>query len=79
MKEVDMSKYVYALAEGNKDLTVLLGGKGVNLAEMTTWACPPTTSDSTLPTCDRWSRRSRRWWRSSRGGSSRRTRGNSWI
>ena len=29
-----MSKYVYAFAEGNKDLKDLLGGKGANLAEM---------------------------------------------
>ncbi len=35
-----MSKYVYAFAEGNKDLKDLLGGKGANLAEMTNMGLP---------------------------------------
>ena len=35
-----MSKYVYAFAEGNKDLKDLLGGKGANLAEMTRLGLP---------------------------------------
>ena len=35
-----MSKYVYAFAEGNKDLKDLLGGKGANLAEMTGMGLP---------------------------------------
>jgi len=35
-----MAKYVYAFAEGNKDLKVLLGGKGANLAEMTNMGLP---------------------------------------
>ncbi|MFW6205074.1 MAG: pyruvate, phosphate dikinase, partial [Actinomycetota bacterium] len=33
-------KYVYAFAEGNKDLKDLLGGKGANLAEMTNLGLP---------------------------------------
>ncbi|MBW0113859.1 pyruvate, phosphate dikinase [Pseudonocardia abyssalis] len=38
-----MPKYVYAFAEGHKDLKDLLGGKGANLAEMTNMglAVPP--------------------------------------
>ncbi len=35
-----MPKYVYAFAEGNKDLKDLLGGKGANLAEMTNLKLP---------------------------------------
>jgi pyruvate,orthophosphate dikinase len=35
-----MSKYVYAFAEGNKELTDLLGGKGANLAEMANMGLP---------------------------------------
>ena len=35
-----MSKYVYAFAEGNKDLKDLLGGKGANLAEMAGMGLP---------------------------------------
>ena len=34
------TKYVYAFAEGNKDLKDLLGGKGANLAEMTNIGLP---------------------------------------
>jgi pyruvate,orthophosphate dikinase len=33
-------KYVYAFAEGNRDLKDLLGGKGANLAEMTNLGLP---------------------------------------
>src|SRR4029077_4660434 len=33
-------KYVYRFAEGNKDMKVLLGGKGANLAEMTNLGLP---------------------------------------
>jgi pyruvate,orthophosphate dikinase len=39
-EEVTMSKYVYAFAEGNKELKDLLGGKGANLAEMTNMGLP---------------------------------------
>ena len=35
-----MSKYVYEIAEGDKDLRDLLGGKGANLAEMTRLGLP---------------------------------------
>ncbi len=35
-----MPKYVYDFAEGGKDLVDLLGGKGANLAEMTTLGLP---------------------------------------
>ncbi|MBL8926984.1 MAG: pyruvate, phosphate dikinase [Pseudonocardia sp.] len=35
-----MPKYVYAFAEGNKDLKDLLGGKGANLAEMAGMGLP---------------------------------------
>ena len=34
------TKYVYDFAEGNKDLKDLLGGKGANLAEMTSLGLP---------------------------------------
>ena len=33
-------KYVYLFSEGNKDMRELLGGKGANLAEMTTLGLP---------------------------------------
>ena len=33
-------KYVYAFSEGNKDMKNLLGGKGANLAEMTSIGLP---------------------------------------
>ena len=33
-------KYVYAFKEGNKDMRELLGGKGANLAEMTSIGLP---------------------------------------
>jgi pyruvate, orthophosphate dikinase len=35
-----MPQYVYAFAEGNKDMKELLGGKGANLAEMTNLGLP---------------------------------------
>jgi pyruvate,orthophosphate dikinase len=35
-----MSSYVWAFAEGGKDLKDLLGGKGANLAEMTNLGLP---------------------------------------
>src|SRR3569623_1466000 len=35
-----MPKYVYDFHEGNRDLKDLLGGKGANLAEMTTLGLP---------------------------------------
>ncbi len=36
----DPPKYVYAFAEGNKDMKDILGGKGANLAEMTNLGLP---------------------------------------
>ncbi len=35
-----MTKFVYDFSEGNKDMKDLLGGKGANLAEMTTMGLP---------------------------------------
>ncbi len=35
-----MTKYVYSFTEGNKDMRNLLGGKGANLAEMTSIGLP---------------------------------------
>ncbi|MGH9003852.1 MAG: PEP/pyruvate-binding domain-containing protein, partial [Acidimicrobiia bacterium] len=35
-----MTKYVYAFREGNRDQKYLLGGKGANLAEMTSLGLP---------------------------------------
>src|SRR6476620_9371139 len=35
-----MSKFVYAFAEGSKEMKALLGGKGANLAEMTNLGLP---------------------------------------
>ena len=35
-----MTKYVYSFKEGNKDMRNLLGGKGANLAEMTSIGLP---------------------------------------
>ncbi len=32
-------KYVYLFQEGNAQMRNLLGGKGANLAEMSSWAC----------------------------------------
>ncbi|MBQ8871250.1 MAG: pyruvate, phosphate dikinase [Bacilli bacterium] len=38
--EIILEKYVYAFTEGNKDMRNLLGGKGANLAEMTSIGLP---------------------------------------
>ena len=35
-----MKKYVYLFNEGNKDMKMLLGGTGANLAEMTLLGLP---------------------------------------
>ncbi len=37
-----MAKWVYMFTEGNADMRNLLGGKGANLAEMTTWSSGTT-------------------------------------
>ena len=45
-------KFVYSFKEGNKDMKELLGGKGANLAEMTTLGIPvPAGFTITTETC----------------------------
>ena len=47
-----MSKFVYGLSEGNKDMKDLLGGKGANLAEMHNMGLPvPPTFTITTEAC----------------------------
>ncbi|MEP7161889.1 MAG: pyruvate, phosphate dikinase [Dermatophilaceae bacterium] len=47
-----MSKFVYGLAEGNKNMKDLLGGKGANLAEMHNMGIPvPPTFTITTEAC----------------------------
>ena len=47
-----MTKYVYNFTEGNKDMKDLLGGKGANLAEMTSLGLPvPPGFTITTDTC----------------------------
>jgi len=46
-------KYVYAFEEGNKDMKYVLGGKGANLAEMSTLGIPvPPGFTITTEVCD---------------------------
>src|SRR2546429_6605390 len=46
-------KYVYAFREGNRDQKMLLGGKGANLAEMTSIGLPvPPGFTITTEVCD---------------------------
>ena len=45
-----MEKYVYDFAEGNKDMKDLLGGKGANLAEMTSVLGLPVPPGFTITT-----------------------------
>lgn len=48
-------KYVYAFHEGNKDMRNLMGGKGANLAEMTTLGLPvPPGFTVTTEACNRY-------------------------
>jgi len=48
-------KYVYAFSEGNKDMRNLLGGKGANLAEMTSIGLPvPNGFTVTTEACTRY-------------------------
>ena len=50
-----MTKYVYAFKEGNKDMRNLLGGKGANLAEMTSIGLPvPRGFTVTTEACTRY-------------------------
>ena len=48
-----MSKFVYGLSEGNKDMKDLLGGKGANLAEMHNMGLPvPPSFTITTEACN---------------------------
>lgn len=50
-----MTKYVYAFKEGNKDMRNLLGGKGANLAEMTSIGLPvPRGFTVTTEACNKY-------------------------
>ena len=50
-----MSKFVYAFEEGNKDIKNLLGGKGANLAEMTSIGLPvPRGFTITTEACNKY-------------------------
>ena len=50
-----MTKYVYAFNEGNKDMRNLLGGKGANLAEMTSIGLPvPRGFTITTEACNKY-------------------------
>src|SRR3954447_3412123 len=52
---VPTEKFVYDVAEGNKDLKDLLGGKGANLAEMTNLGLPvPAGFTITTEACKRY-------------------------
>ena len=47
-------KYVYLFSEGNASMKNLLGGKGANLAEMTTLGIPvPTGFTVTTEACNK--------------------------
>lgn len=48
-------KYVYLFSEGNKDMKELLGGKGANLAEMTSIGLPvPRGFTVTTEACNKY-------------------------
>ncbi|MDO5569069.1 MAG: pyruvate, phosphate dikinase [bacterium] len=50
-----MTKYVYSFDEGNKEMKNLLGGKGANLAEMTTIGLPvPSGFTVTTEACNKY-------------------------
>lgn len=50
-----MEKYVYAFSEGNKEMRNLLGGKGANLAEMTSIGLPvPRGFTITTEACNKY-------------------------
>ena len=52
VKNVKALKMIYFFNEGNKDMKDLLGGKGANLAEMTTLGIPvPSGFTITTETC----------------------------
>ena len=53
MDMADEKKYVYDFSEGKANMKELLGGKGANLAEMTTLGLPvPFGFTITTETCD---------------------------
>ena len=52
---MDQKKYVYLFSEGNADMRNLLGGKGANLAEMTSLGMPvPQGFTVTTEACTRY-------------------------
>ncbi len=62
MQELDSMKWVYTFEEGNKDMKELLGGKGANLAEMTTIGLPvPPGFTITTETCDYFNKNKKSW------------------
>ena len=57
-----MKKYVYSFEEGNKNMKDLLGGKGANLAEMTTIGLPvPPGFTITTETCAEYNQIGGKW------------------
>ena len=57
-----VEKWVYNFEEGNKDMKMLLGGKGANLAEMTTIGLPvPGGFTITTETCDYYYKNNQQW------------------
>ncbi|WP_262122601.1 pyruvate, phosphate dikinase [Anaerococcus sp. Marseille-Q5996] len=56
-------KYVYNFNEGNKEMKALLGGKGANLAEMTTMGiCVPYGFTVTTEACTRFYKEDQKLW-----------------
>lgn len=56
-------KYVYSFNEGNKDMRSLLGGKGANLAEMTTMGISvPYGFTVTTDACTRFYKEDEKLW-----------------
>ena len=50
-----MTKFVYSFDEGNKDMREILGGKGANLAEMTSIGLPvPQGFTVTTEACNKY-------------------------
>jgi pyruvate,orthophosphate dikinase len=53
VENMNVQKMVYSFSEGNKEMKTLLGGKGANLAEMTSLGIPvPPGFTITTETCD---------------------------
>lgn len=58
-----MEKYIYTFDEGSKDMKALLGGKGANLAEMTTLGMPvPPGFTITTEACKRFNDEENKLW-----------------